>query len=84
MKLFVILCCAMLAIAAAFSIDLPESRPETEVQSMQLGSINEEERPTPSVEPSADTEQEWLGEQIAQSIQNVLLYTLPSYVLLYM
>ena len=57
----------MLAVAAAYSIDLPESHPATDVQSMGMGSINED-RPTPSVEPSADTELESLGEQTAQSM----------------
>ena len=66
----------MVAMAAAFSIDLPESRPEPKVQSMQLGSINEEERPTPSVEPAADTEQELLGEQTAQSKKKYFVYYL--------
>ena len=41
----------------------------------ELGSIMEEEQPTPSVEPPSDMDQvqEMLGEQTVQSVQNVYL-----------
>ena len=71
----------MLAVATAYSVNPSDSRPSSEVQSLEpgamteLGSIMEEEQPTPSVEPPSDMDQvqEMLGEQTAQSVQNVYL-----------
>ena len=68
MKLLIVFCCAMLAMAGGYRITPPASHA---VQDLREDLMVEEEKPTPRVVPTGSV-QHFPGEQTSWSVQNGL------------